>query len=141
MKKPKIKSTNLDPVILESVEQIKAPEYLLNLKHFKSHEFACSCCGKPLMDEHTINCLVNLREKEGKPIHINSAYRCEEHNKNIGGKVNSYHCKGMAVDIRRDDRDIEKFKKLAEYCGFNGFGLYSNFIHIDTRKMPSFWRG
>jgi len=40
-----------------------------------------------------------LREYVGKPIKINSFYRCEDLNKAIGGSTKSQHCEGRAVDI------------------------------------------
>lgn len=41
-----------------------------------------------------------LREKWGKPIHINSGYRSKSLNNRVGGVANSYHLKGLAADIR-----------------------------------------
>lgn len=40
-----------------------------------------------------------LREKYGKPIIVNSAYRCPELNKAVGGSKTSQHMKGLAADI------------------------------------------
>lgn len=41
-----------------------------------------------------------LREKLGKPIFINSAFRTPSVNKAVGGKSRSYHLQGRAADIR-----------------------------------------
>ena len=35
----------------------------------------------------------------GRPIHVNSGYRCHALNKKIGGAKNSQHMKGLAADI------------------------------------------
>jgi len=35
----------------------------------------------------------------GRPIHINSFFRCPELNKAIGGSTRSQHCKGEAIDL------------------------------------------
>lgn len=40
-----------------------------------------------------------LREKYGKPIMVNGAYRCLELNKAVGGSKNSQHMLGLAADI------------------------------------------
>ena len=54
-----------------------------------------------------------LREWYGKPIYVNSGYRCPELNKVVGGVENSYHVSGGAADI--DARSYEENKKLFEY--------------------------
>ncbi|MDO4971495.1 MAG: D-Ala-D-Ala carboxypeptidase family metallohydrolase [Bacteroidales bacterium] len=40
-----------------------------------------------------------LREAWGKPIHVNSGYRCPRLNKEVGGSPSSQHMKGQAADI------------------------------------------
>ena len=40
-----------------------------------------------------------LREKYGKPITVNSGYRCPELNKAVGGSKTSDHMNGFSVDI------------------------------------------
>ena len=40
-----------------------------------------------------------LRRLYGHPIKINSCYRCEKLNKQVGGVSNSWHLKGNAADI------------------------------------------
>ena len=40
-----------------------------------------------------------LRQHFGKPIRINSGFRCKALNDAVGGAKNSYHTKGRAVDI------------------------------------------
>ena len=46
-----------------------------------------------------------LRDKFGRPIHINSGFRSLEVNKEEGGCLNpiSQHCKGEAADLDSDD--------------------------------------
>lgn len=45
------------------------------------------------------NVLDPLREIYGKPITVNSGYRCPELNKAVGGSKTSDHVKGFAADI------------------------------------------
>ena len=49
------------------------------------------------------NVLDPLREAWGRPIHVNSGYRCAELNKAVGGSPTSHHVKGMAADITAGD--------------------------------------
>ena len=40
-----------------------------------------------------------LREEYGKPIQVNSGYRCDALNKAVGGSKTSHHRYGLAADI------------------------------------------
>lgn len=53
-----------------------------------------------------------LREKYGKPIIVNSGFRCKQLNTLIKGAVNSQHMKGEAADI--DTGSKTENKKLAK---------------------------
>lgn len=59
------------------------------------------------------NVLDPLREWYGRPIYVNSGYRCPELNQAVGGAENSYHLHGMAADI--DTRTVEDNRKLFDY--------------------------
>ena len=50
------------------------------------------------------NVLDPLRETYGKPIYVNSGFRCPELNKKVGGARNSYHLQGRAADITTRSR-------------------------------------
>jgi zinc D-Ala-D-Ala carboxypeptidase len=43
--------------------------------------------------------LQNIRYAYGKPMHVNSGYRCSVHNAEVGGKPDSAHLRGFAADI------------------------------------------
>lgn len=45
------------------------------------------------------NVLDPVRAAFGKPIKVNGGYRCEKHNKEVGGAKNSQHLLGQAADI------------------------------------------
>ena len=49
------------------------------------------------------NVLDPLREWYGKPIYVNSGYRCPALNKAVGGVANSQHLTGQAADIDTND--------------------------------------
>lgn len=55
-----------------------------------------------------------LREAYGKPIFVNSGYRCSELNKLVRGSATSQHLKGQAADITTGSRNENlKLFKLA----------------------------
>jgi len=61
-----------------------------------------------------------IRERYGKPIKINSFFRCEELNKKVGGSATSQHTalNGAAIDISGGSK--EENKKLFEIAkGFD----------------------
>ena len=49
-----------------------------------------------------------LREAWGKPIHVNSGYRCRELNKAVGGVPSSQHMRGEAADITAGSREANR---------------------------------
>jgi zinc D-Ala-D-Ala carboxypeptidase len=73
-----------------------------------------------------------LRATAGIPLTINSGYRCEKHNKRVGGKVKSAHRLGVACDIKcvRSDHRF-KIIEAAMQLGFKRIGVYPTFIHLD----------
>lgn len=67
------------------------------------------CCA---LDELIDNILQPLRERYGKPIIVNSGYRCATLNKAVGGVSNSQHMKGEAADIQGASRTLAETKAL-----------------------------
>lgn len=49
-----------------------------------------------------------IREKWGKPIYINSGYRCKELNEAVKGSKTSSHMKGFAADITTNSKSENK---------------------------------
>lgn len=60
------------------------------------------------------NVLDPLRTAWGKPIVVNSGYRCAKLNKAVGGDSSSQHLTGQAADIEDASRRREENKKLFE---------------------------
>lgn len=113
-------------------------------KNFESTEFDCKCknyCATTEIDLKLVQYLQMIRDHFGKPVTINSAYRCEKHNKNIGGASKSKHLYGQAADIKVHGVAPLKVAQYAESIGVKGIGQYSNFVHIDTREKKFFWYG
>ena len=117
--------------------------------NFNSTEFDChgsGCCTSTKVDEDLVKYLQKIREHFGKPVNISSGYRCETHNKNIGGATNSRHSKGQAADIYISGVTPAEIAKYAESIGILGIGLYEtdkdgHFVHVDTRTTKAFWYG
>jgi uncharacterized protein YcbK (DUF882 family) len=79
------------------MNQYKKGEKISLSKNFSSNEFDChgkNCCSTTKIDSKLIEYLQKIREHFNKPIIISSGYRCEKHNKKIGGATKSYHMKG-----------------------------------------------
>ena len=62
-------------------------------------------------------CFEPLREWYGKPIKINSFFRCEALNSAVGGAKTSQHSKGEAIDMSAGSK--EENKKLFDWCKEN----------------------
>lgn len=111
---------------------------------FAPAEFACQCgkCGKGFewMRADTLSRLYKARELAGVPFRITSAYRCEAHNAAVGGKPNSAHLRGRAVDIKFTTmQEGYKILKALLDAGFPRIGINykSSFIHADDDQTLS----
>ena len=93
-----------------------------------------------MMSKNLISILDNIREELGKPIVVTSGFRTPAHNEKVGGKPNSSHLKGLAVDIACEDSRY-RFKLVRELLehGINRIGIGDTFIHadIDDDKSPN----
>jgi uncharacterized protein YcbK (DUF882 family) len=96
-------------------------------KYFKEIEYK--------MDADFLAKLDKARELANIPFIINSAYRNADQNARVGGKPNSSHLKGLAVDIRANDSSTRYIVlKALISIGFNRIGVASSFIHVDDDK-------
>lgn len=107
------------------------------MSYFKTEEFACKCgCGRAEMMPSTLSKLVTARHKAGIPFKITSGFRCKAHNKAVGGKPDSAHTSGYAVDIEASVSPARYLivKNLIE-AGFTRIGIAKGFIHADDSPM------
>ncbi len=106
------------------------------------------------------NVLDPARERLGKPIRVNSGYRCPKHNSAVGGVRNSQHMSGEAADIvpvkseelkvKSEAVDIVPVKseelkvkselaRLVEIIKENGkfdqLIIYSTFVHVSWKRL------
>ena len=90
------------------------------------------------------NVLDPLREKYGKPIRVNSGYRCPNHNLAVGGATQSQHMKGEAADIAPVGLQVtayglKELERLVEIIKQNGkwdqMIVYPTFVHVSWKRF------
>lgn len=116
--------------------------------HFHFVEAACNHCGRIPGTEvvrETAEWMERVRAAlGGRPIGCNSWCRCPTWNKEVGGAPNSFHPKGMAVDIvvsgLSPTEAWRKCKALQKKGLIGGVGRYASFTHVDTGPSRS-WVG
>ena len=110
-------------------------------KNFDSQEMKCNCCSRVRVDEKLIQGLQKLRDRLGVPVIITSGYRCEKHNKEVGGAINSLHLTGQAADFTAPVPLRRLYFECVGIEEFGGIGCYpeQHFIHADSRKGTARW--
>ena len=117
------------------------------INYFSNDELRCKHCDEYFFDDQTKLRLNQLRHELGFPITINSGYRCEYYNNQIG--ATQTHASGQAVDIKiRGEKAYNLIHKAIE-LGFTGIGIKqkgeTRFIHLDDltenegRPRPWIW--
>lgn len=84
---------------------------------------------------HRLSSVMDYQE----PIHVISGYRSPKTNAMLAKRSNrvaknSYHLRGMAIDIRLPERGLAELRRAAQGLGRGGVGYYpkSDFVHVDT---------
>ena len=84
----------------------------------------------------------SLRLKSNHPFHVISGYRSQRTNdmlqRSSGGIArNSYHLKGMAVDVRLPQVSLKTLRNAALKQQRGGVGFYprSQFVHVDVGRV------
>ena len=111
--------------------------------HFSESELACPHCGVNGCQQGLVDALESFRETAGKPVAVDSAYRCEQHNAQVGGAGKSEHVEGLAADIRVEGMTAAQLEALArQNPQIRGIGRddHRNYIHIDVRPTPTLAR-
>ena len=111
--------------------------------YFNLSEFSCPCCNRVMLHPKILIKLIGLRKILERPVYITSGYRCSKYNHQIGGVPNSYHCIGLAADIKVKDINLITLLEICENIDFAGIGLYEkkNFLHLDVRPTKrTRWR-
>ena len=122
------------------------------IKYFKLSEFINSATAKRLGINNmpsfevvdNLNRLAayldGIREKFGKPILINSGYRCPMLNKAVRGAVRSQHLKGLAADLVCSDMEkllsiIRETKGFDQLITEHNRGSKSYWIHVSVARV------
>lgn len=114
-------------------------------KNFNRSEFACkgkNCCGGAApVSLKLVQGLQALRDAIGRPLTVNSGFRCLKHNGAVGGAKSSRHCLGTAADVALPKGfDAMRLAALAQGLElFDGIGLYDTFVHFDVRGVKARW--
>lgn len=98
-------------------------------KNFSRYEFRCGHCGRlDVLDMELVWALQRLRDKVGKPLPLNSGYRCCAGNASVGGTQYSQHLFGRAADIPAGYATEAQCRG----AGFRGIGLRrGKVVHVD----------
>lgn len=120
-------------------------------KNFSRKELECKCgCGKMEMDSDFMHDIQRIRDRLGFPFVVTSAYRCEAHDRSVGGSSSpghGPHTTGRAIDIAIRGANAWKLLQAAAGDFFRGIGVNQRgdrrFIHIDDikddTKRPALW--
>jgi peptidoglycan hydrolase-like protein with peptidoglycan-binding domain len=94
----------------------------------------------------TVKVLVELKRRLGNPaITLNSVFRSRAYNASVGGATDSQHMKFTAADLVAHDGNsprqwaamLHQMRNEGFFSG--GIGLYSGFVHVDTRGFNANW--
>jgi GH24 family phage-related lysozyme (muramidase) len=137
----------------------------LGLRYFKPYEFlvmghlhsnpdspAFRLNTKPPREKwdkivDTARALDRIRELIGSPITTSSVYRSPKYNKAVGGVKRSQHIEFTAVDfVAKGNSGPMEWARVARQLRQSGMfkggiGIYSTFVHIDTRGKNADWTG
>jgi len=97
------------------------------------------------MQHEFLELLDRARELAGVPFVITSGYRCEAHNRRVGGKPNSAHTRGYAADIAASSSWQRAIVVEALFrVGFRRIGIdfKRGFVHVDCdpeKPKPRLW--
>lgn len=97
--------------------------------------FKCPCCGENKINSDLAERIELIEFILEEKLLVTSGYRCEKHNKEIGGSKTSSHLKGLAVDVACKTSLLRhKIIYTANYFGINRIGIGKNYIHLDMDK-------
>ncbi len=114
----------------------------MSTTYFSDDELRCKCdrgakCDAKAVDLETRMKAEGVRRELGESMIITSASRCVYWNGKVGGAPESFHPKGMAIDVKtRNAEHAARIIVLAIKHGFTGIGVNKIFVHLDTRPGP-----
>jgi len=122
---------------------------MVNYDYFTQAELQCHCsypeCDGGEMSPAFMVRVIDLRKFLDFPFPVSSGFRCARHNTDVGGRSNSLHLLGQAIDIGIDRDRAYQLVADAKNFGMRGIGVRQvgskRFVHIDNRPQDhvSFW--
>ena len=110
------------------------------IKYFAREEFRCKCGGKscggfPAEPEETLVRIADtIRDTAGVPVTVSSGVRCPTHNAAVGGKYNSRHLSGKAMDFCvRGWNSARTLTLVRQQSGVRyAYAIDESFVHMDV---------
>lgn len=87
--------------------------------------------------------LEEFRALVNQAVIVNSAYRCPEHNAQVGGAGKSEHVEGLAADIRVERLTAAQLEAIArKILAIRGIGRDDRrrYVHVDVRATVTLAR-
>ena len=100
-------------------------------QNFAPYEIRCKGSGTLCLNEAAMDALQRLRTALGCPLRVNSAYRCPDYNRKIGGAPDSRHLYAEAFDIGKTEWELGQLLEEAAKAGFLVAKQYTGFVHLD----------
>ncbi len=119
-------------MIIEIIEKEFNGEIAYKLSNL---EFRCKCnnkdCNYTLFSPKLSKSWHLTRATWGRPLKVNSGFRCQKHNEAVGGVDKSRHMLGEAIDISHSQFNIQDKNKLKEILErfFDVVLEYETFYH------------
>lgn len=105
-------------------------------KNLWAHEVACQgvgCCQESIISKRMVDTYQEIRDEYGDAIEIatagGSGYRCDTHNREVGGASGSLHKFGCAFDMHCRDKP-KLLGIVARKITDGEIGVYSTFLHV-----------
>ena len=107
----------------------------MNPTNSRDKRFACKCCGKNWIDPRWEALLKKIEARSDERLDVTSGFRCEKHNREVGGSRTSSHLTGLAVDIGCGRSRLRyRIITAAIELGINRIGLGKFFVHLDIDR-------
>lgn len=106
-------------------------------KYFSFNECKCkgtNCCGQVAPMDHQFMAVCDALRLLVGPLNVTSAFRCRTWNSAVGGAPESYHMRGLAMDVFSKTKTPAEIADYAEKLGLNAI-VYDTFCHIDGRFL------
>jgi len=119
-------------MIYKKNAQNRVLSQLMFSKPVELKDFHCHCdstlCHFTLISDSLPDKIALIKERSPSNLIMTSAYRCQSHNKKVGGVDKSFHTIGEAVDLYPEDSNVDDLYKLMSLY-FDVVIKYATFVH------------